>query len=456
MSTKVEQIDNRVSAKEIFGYGLGQAACNTCWGIVAAFLTYFYTDIFLIGAGLAGSIGMISRIWDAINDPLVGSWADRTRTKLGAYRPWVLFSAPLLVISNILLFWAHPQWPTIWKNVYALVTYCILVLVYTIVSVPYGALPGVMTRDTNERTKLTSARNFAGTFTYMIVAANFLKIATKLGGGNMATGFLRAVTIFSLASLPMFAVCVWACKEKITRPMPTTKVRFIDNFKLLKGNKPLIQTSLVMFVYGVALTVTGTAAVYYFIYVAGDYGLYSYWPYFTNIPMLIGNLCAPWISKKIGNKGKTGFYAGVLTFVLMGMLFFVGNYSVKSGNWTIFFIAAILFGFPNGIFTSMCFATLPDVAEYTVHKEGRAVDGMVFAIAGFANKTGMAIGVFLLGVVLEAVGYVANVAQTDLVKTTLSVILFFAMGAIYLIGGLIFNRYKLDAKALKQLEDANA
>lgn len=442
---------DRIGAKEIFGYGLGQAACNTCWGIVSAFLTFFYTDVFLIGAGLAGSIGMISRIWDAVNDPIVGNLADSTRTRLGAYRPWVLFSAPLLMIGNILLFWAHPEWPTLWKNIYALVTYCIMVLVYTMVSVPYGAMPGVMTRDTNERTKLTTARNFAGTFVYMIVSANFLNIASSLGNGDMANGFVKGAAIFSLVSLPMFALCVYLCKEKITRPRAAKKTHFYENFKMIRGNTPLTQSCLIMFIYGMALTVTGTVAVYYFMYVAGDSGLYTYWPYFTNIPMLIGNICAPYISKKLGSKGRTGFYSGVLTFIFMAMLFFVGNYSVSSGNWTVFFIAAIAFGFPNGVFTSMCYATLPDIAEYTVKKEKRAVDGGIFAVTGFTNKLGMAFGTFFLGIILEAVGYIAGAEQTSLVKTTLAVILFFGMGAVYLIGGLIFGKYKLDAKAMHEL-----
>ena len=445
------KIADRVTAKEVFGYGLGQAACNTCWGIVSAFLTFYYTDVFMIGAGLAGSIGMISRVWDAVNDPIIGNLADRTRTKMGAYRPWVLFSAPLLAVSNILLFWAHPEWPTLWKNVYALATYCILVLVYTMVSVPYGALPGVMTRDTNERTKLTTARNFAGTLVFMIISANFLPIATSLGNGDMASGFVRGAAVLSIASIPMFAISVYICKEKVTRPLPTKKTPFYENFKMIKGNAPLTQSCIVMFVYGIGLTVTGTAAVYYFTYVAGNSDLYSLWPYFTNIPMLIGNVCAPFISRKIGNKGKTGLYAGVLTFILMAMLFFVGNYSVATGNWTTFFIAATLYGFPNGVFTSMCYATLPDIAEYTVHKEGRAVDGAVFAVTGFMNKLGMAAGSFLLGIVLQVVGYVAGAEQTGLVKTSIGVILFFAMGAIYLFGGLVFGKYKLDTKAMQEL-----
>lgn len=444
----MQKSPEKVRSSEILGYGVGQAACNTCWGLVSAFLIYFYTDVFAISASLAGSITLISRLWDGINDPIIGSLADRTTTKWGSYRPWILFSAPLLMVSNILLFWAHPDWPVIIKNIYALSTYALLVLAYTMVSVPYGALPGVMTRDTNERTKLTTARNFSGTLTSMIISANFIVFASWLGKGNMPNGFLYGAIVLSVLSLPLFVITFLTCKEKVARPALTTKrANFMDGIRLLKGNKPLVISVILFVVQGIEILCMGTVMIYYFRYVANDYSLFSVWKYCTNIPMLIGNICAPIISKKIGHKGKTGAYASIFSGALLFILFFIG----QTKNWTMFFIVAAIYGLCCGTMTSMCYAVVPDVATYTYNKTGTPQDGTCFALTGFANKCGMAIGGFLIGNVLQFFGYVANQPQTALVQNVISCSAFWGCGVMLVICGIIFIGYRLDAKEYQKV-----
>ena len=140
-------------------YGMGDVGCNFSWMFVGNFLMIFYTDVFGIGMGAVATLMLVSRIWDAVNDPIVGGLSDRTHSRWGRYRPWLLFGAPLTAIVLVLTFWAHPDWSQSGKVVYMAVTYGTLVLGYTCVNIPYGTLCGAMTQNIDERAKLNTSRS---------------------------------------------------------------------------------------------------------------------------------------------------------------------------------------------------------------------------------------------------------------------------------------------------------
>ena len=153
-----KETDVKVPLISKIAYGMGDVGCNFSWMFVGNFLMIFYTDVFGIGMGAVAGLMLFSRFWDAINDPVIGGLSDKTHTRWGRYRPWLLIAAPLTAVVLMLTFWAHPDWPSNVKIVYMAITYCILVLGYTCVNIPYGTLCGAMTQNIEERAKINTFR----------------------------------------------------------------------------------------------------------------------------------------------------------------------------------------------------------------------------------------------------------------------------------------------------------
>ena len=154
-------------------YGFGDVGCNFSWMFVSNFLMIFYTDVFGISMAAVSALMLFSRFWDAINDPIIGGLADKTKSRWGRYRPWLLFAAPVTSVILVLAFWAHPDWPDSAKLVYMVITYCLLVLGYTCVNIPYGTLCGAMTQSIDERAKINTSRSVAA-----MVAIGIINIIT--------------------------------------------------------------------------------------------------------------------------------------------------------------------------------------------------------------------------------------------------------------------------------------
>lgn len=158
-NSPLDHSQRKVSLISKLAYGMGDVGCNFSWMFVGNFLMIFYTDVFGISMSAVATLMLASRFWDAINDPIIGTLTDKTHTRWGRFRPWLLFGAPITALVLILTFWAHPEWSQTAKIIYMAVTYCILVLGYTCVNLPYGTLCGAMTQDIDERAKLNTCRS---------------------------------------------------------------------------------------------------------------------------------------------------------------------------------------------------------------------------------------------------------------------------------------------------------
>ena len=169
---------------------MGDVGCNFSWMFVSNFLMIFYTDVFGIGMSAVATLMLVSRIWDAVNDPIIGTLTDKTHTRWGRFRPWLLFGAPITAIILMLTFWAHPDWSQTAKIVYMAVTYCILVLGYTCVNLPYGTLCGAMTQDIDERAKLNTSRSVSAMIAIGVLNIITVPLVTFLGKGNAQFGYL--------------------------------------------------------------------------------------------------------------------------------------------------------------------------------------------------------------------------------------------------------------------------
>ena len=215
MESKNENVKVPLISK--IAYGFGDVGCNFSWMFVSNFLMIFYTDVFGISMAAVSALMLFSRFWDAINDPIVGGLTDKTKTKWGRYRPWLLIAAPITAVLLIMTFWAHPDWSDRSKVIYMVITYCLLVLGYTCVNIPYGTLCGAMTQDIDERAKINTSRSVSAMVAIGIINIITVPLIGKLGSQSAKTGYLLVAIIYGC----IFAACHFFCFAK-------TKEQVID------------------------------------------------------------------------------------------------------------------------------------------------------------------------------------------------------------------------------------
>ena len=237
-------MEQKLSIKEKVGYGLGDFAANIVFQTVMIFLMYYYTDIFGIPAAAVGTLFLVSRIWDAINDPMMGAVADRTKSKYGKFRPWVKWTAIPFGIMAVLMF-TTPDFSVQGKIIYAYITYIGMMMIYTANNIPYGALSGVMTADSVERTSLNSYRFVLGQSAALMVQALTLPLIAFFGAGNKAAGYQMTMGLFAIIAIGMFYVTFYSTKERI-EPVQTEATPLKDDLKDLFSNKPWV----ILFVMG--------------------------------------------------------------------------------------------------------------------------------------------------------------------------------------------------------------
>lgn len=199
-------------------YGFGDVGCNFSWMFVSNFLMIFYTDVFGISMAAVSALMLFSRFWDAINDPIVGGLTDKTKTRWGRYRPWLLVAAPITAVLLVMTFWARPDWNQTAKIVYMVITYCLLVLGYTCVNIPYGTLCGAMTQDIDERAKINTSRSVAAMIAIGVLNIITVPLINKFGSSSAKTGYLTVAVIYGC----IFAACHFFCfaktKEAVITP----------------------------------------------------------------------------------------------------------------------------------------------------------------------------------------------------------------------------------------------
>jgi len=469
----MNSISQKLSIKEKIGYSLGDLAANLVFQTLMTYLAYFYTDIYGLSPTHSSiimlSVGLVSAF---VFNPIIGALADRTHTKWGKFRPWILWTTiPLGVIA--LLAFTTPDFSYSGKVIYAIVTYTFLLLFYASNNLPYSALSGVITGDMGERNSLSSYRFVAVMFAQFFVQVFMLGIIKSAGNGDKAVGIEKVMTILAIVGTVMLLITFLTTKERIV-PKPEQKSSIKEDLGDLMKNKPwVIMLSLTTLVF-ITLAMKGGSYVYYFenyvdkqqlaIFIqpildvlskiglnqfgedpiSAGFGLF-------NAGGIIFMIVGITLSKKLADKyGKRNIFG---LFLFISTLFILAFYFFPSKSVNLIFFSQILHGFFYGITIPLLWAMIADVADYSEWKNNRRATAIIFSAMMVGLKAGLSIGGALTTSLLGHFDYVPNSAiQTDTAINGIKLLVSVFPAIPFLIGvGLLFF-YKINKEMEVQIE----
>ena len=425
----------KVSLGTKLGYAIGDFGANMAFQVVSFYLLFFFTDIFGILPALAGTIILVSKIWDAVSDPIMGYVADHTHSRWGSKRPYLLFGAVPLGIVIFLLF-AAPNISQSMKGVYGMATFLLFCTIITIVNVPFLALTPSLTPDSHERSVVTGYRVVFGLMGTLVAAGATLPLANAISS-NQTIAFRSVGLIYGIIVMLATLVSFFTVKERV-KVVASKPAKPKEAFRAVIGNKPFLIITAGAFMHMIGMNILAVIINYYFKYYLNAENLIS-----------IGFLCIfvtaalfipvfVWVSKKTSK--KTAYNIG-MAIVVIGLIlvFFFGTRSITLFNMNIPLIFVFLFLCGTGLSTNWLspWSMLPDTVEYSEWKTGKRNEGTMYGLFYFFFKLGTAAAGFLVGNILAFSGYIANIAQTP---QTLSAIrmLFTLVPSVFIVAGIVF------------------
>lgn len=449
----------RLSIKEKVGYSLGDAASNIYFQTFVVFLPIFYTDVFGLTASAMGTMLLVTRIFDAVNDPIMGMIADRTNTRWGKFRPYIAALAIPLAIGGVLAF-TTPDFSDTGMLVYAYITYMLLVVLYTAVNVPYAALMGVITPNSMERTEVSTYRFVAAFVGQFIIGATALVLVERLGGGSEQLGWQYTMVAYGLLVIILLFLTFFLTKERI-EPGQAPQGRIKEDLKDLFRNKPWVLIGTATIFQLTYIVMRGSATPYYFRYFVQDQQLALFgstidltYTVFTSsfvtigtVATLIGAICTGLYTKRMDKKTA---YAGCL---LVSAFFSAFFFLLEPDNVLLMYTLNILLSFVFGSVSVIQWAIYTDTADFGEWKFGRRATALIMAASLFALKLGLTLGGAIVGWVLGWYGFVAGAAQPEETMVGIRLLMSFYPAIFGIIGGAIMFFYPLSDKMMVTIEE---
>jgi GPH family glycoside/pentoside/hexuronide:cation symporter len=450
---------DKISLKEKIGYGLGDAASSMFWKIFSMYLLFFYTDVFGLAPAVVGTMFLITRIWDSCFDPIVGIIADRTKSKWGKFRPYLLWVAVPFALIGVLTFYT-PDFDEKGKIIYAYVTYSLMMMIYSLINVPYASLLGVMSSDRKERNTLSSYR-MVFAFGGSLLALWLIEPLVNYFGGslNSKSGWLATISVFGVITTAFFWGCFFFTKERV-KPIVDEKNNLKEDLKDLLRNKPwwiLLGAGIGALVFN---SIRDGAAVYYFKYYLSSSINFDFSIFGTDFHMastsvylvlgqaanIIGVIIATPIANRIGKK-NTFFGAMALAAILSLIFYFFGKEDV-------FLIMSfqVLISICAGCIFPLIWSMYADSADYSEWKQGRRATGLVFSASSMSQKFGWTIGGAGTGWLLAYYGFKANVEQTAVTQNGIQLMLSILPAIAAIISVVFILFYPLSEEKLQTIE----
>jgi len=428
----MSSVNDKISITEKISYGFGDLASVLYWQTFMLYFTYFYTDVFVIPAAAAATLFLMSRIFDGVNDPMMGMLADRTKTRWGKFRPYLLWLCVPFAVAGVFAF-TVPNLGTTGKIIWAYITFNAIMMLYTAINIPYTALLGVISADSNERTTVSSVKFICAFLAGTIVSFTLLPMVKKLGGGNDPRGWQLTFVIYGIAAIIFFLIAFKNTRERV-QPPPTQKSSVKKDLFELITNGPwlILLATTITFILFVA--VRSSVTVHYFKYVIGSQELS--FPFFGKriydfntitslfngigqISALIGALLVSLVAKKIGKKR-----AFIILFII-AIASTAAFYFMSAEQLPLIFILQITGSITGGPLSVLLWAMYADTADYAEWKRGRRATGLVFSASTMSQKMGWAIGAYIALMLMSQVGFKPNQAQS--LESLKSLIMLFSL-----------------------------
>ncbi len=390
----------RLSFTEKAGYALGDMAANFVFQAMLALQLDFYTHTFGLSAAQAGTLFLVVGLGVACLNPVMGMIADRTSTRWGKFRPWLLWTALPFGVIGVLTF-TTPSFSPIGKIVYAWTTYILLRVIYTVNNVPYASLTAVMTLDPDERTSISSYRQIAANSAGFIVASLAIPMVRFFGHGNDARGYQLTMGLLSMLSVVFFVIAFFSTRERV-QPDPQQETSLHQDLADLFGNRPWVVLFLATLFYFIAILVRGNVMLPYFRYVAGNVNLFAWFNGFGLAALLAGVACSTAVSMRMGKRRLF-----IVSMVLAGA-FNTALLVIPPGATVTIIATEVLRQFAFGLSGPLLWAMMGDVADYGEWKTGRRATGTVTAGVVFALWAGLAVGGAIAGWLFSFYGFVSE------------------------------------------------
>ena len=465
----------RLAFKEKIAYGFGDLASVLYWQTFMLYFTFFYTDVFMIPAGVAATMFLVSRIWDGLNDPMMGMIADRTNTRWGKFRPYLLWLCVPFALIGVFTF-TTPGFSAIIrffgsrpliipamtvKLIWAYTTFILIMMMYTAINIPYTALLGVISADSNERTTVSSVKFIFAFGAGIIVSATLLPMVKALGKGNEPQGWQFSFIIYGIAAVVFFLIAFSGTKERVQPPKSQVSSIKKDLYELVT-NVPwlILLATTVTFILFVAVRSSVTA--HYFKYVIGErelslpflksktYGfetLVSAFNTIGQISSLIGVLLVSWFARIIGKK------RAFISIFVVAIVSTAAFYFLSSRQIALIFLFQITGSLTGGPLSVLLWAMYADTADYAEWKRGRRTTGLVFSASTMSQKFGWALGAFVALRLMSQVGFAANQDQSQ--ESLKGLVLLFSLipAGLGVISVLISLFYPLNDTRVKTMTD---
>lgn len=436
---------------EKLGYGLGDAASNFYFQVFNIFLLYYYTDVFGLNPAAVGTMFLVTKVVDALSDPAMGLIADRTNSRWGKYRPYLLWMAIPYGLLGYAMF-ASPELGQTGKLIYAYATYSLMMLAYTAINIPYSALMGVISPSSDERVKVSAYRFVCAYGAALLIGTFVTPLKNILGGGDEAEGFRLTMMLFSVFSIAMFWATFAATKERVQALMQKSNLK--KDLAALASNLPWIA----LFVSGVfalmQVAVRNGGILYFFKYYVGDDGTRLFWIFDSTavflslgtFALILGVTATRFLTQRF-EKHHLMIALTVLSTATSALFFFLAP-----DQYGLMLALNCLGNFIAGPLAPLVFAMNADCADYGEWRSGRRTTALIYSGGGFAAKMGLAVGAGLASYILAWFGFVANQPQTE--TAILGIRLMFSLfpAAFSLIAAAAILFYRLDRAKIAAIE----
>lgn len=437
---------SKLSIKEKIGYGMGDAGCNIIFGAIMLFVNYFYTDIFGLAPALVGVMLLSIRVIDAITDPIMGAIADRTQSRWGRFRPWILWMAAPFAFFSYLMF-TTPDWAYSSKVIYAFVTYFLLSLTYTAINIPYCSLGSVITNDPKERVACQAYRFVMVGIATLILSLSLLPMVDWFGGGDKAKGYQMAMGVLAVLGMCMFLFCFSTVRERVRPAVPSNDDLKAD-LKDVWKNDQWVRILLLTLCNVCPGFIRMAATMYYVTWVMGQST--SFATLFISlgvVGMMGGSMLAKVLTDRIC-KLKVFFWTNIALAI-----FSCGFYFLDPHATTLIVVMYFLLNILHQIPSPLHWSLMADVDDYGEWKTGKRITGISFSGNLFFLKLGLAIAGAMVGFLLSWYGYDAGAKQQSADSINGIVMLFTVIpGVGYLVTAGVVRLLKVDRELMQRIQ----